>query len=110
MSGRAPRWLWLDQIDAQVRQRALSANAGHVALVLAVRYANGSCEAWPSHRELAAATGRDPKTVRGALHELKQQGLLEVRHGFPARTFGHVYKLRNTGATPAFRERRSETA
>jgi DNA-binding FadR family transcriptional regulator len=95
MSERGPRWLWLDRVHAQVREKVLSANASHVAFVLAVRYVNGRCEAWPSQRELAAATGRSEKTIRLALHELEQHDLLEIRHGPPARTFGHVYTLRN---------------
>jgi DNA-binding MarR family transcriptional regulator len=107
---RAQRWLWLDQIRVCTREKTLSPQAGHVALALGVYYVNGSSEAWPSQKELAAATGLSARTVWGALRELEQHGLLEVRHGPPARTFGHVYRLRNLAPGARFGERQSETA
>jgi AraC-like DNA-binding protein len=93
VSRRAARWLWLDQVHDRVREGALSRNAGHVALVLAVHYANGRCEAWPSQLELAENTGRSRRTIQRALYELEGVGLLGVRHGPPAQRFGNVYRL-----------------
>ena len=88
---RGPRWLWLDEVHAHVRDGALSPTAGHIALALAVHYVNGRQEAWPSQQELVAATGRSRSSVKRALRELEEHGLLEHRHGSPARTFGNVY-------------------
>ena len=95
MSQRSPRWLWLDTVENRVRHATLGPHAGYVAHVLAVRYINGSQEAWPSQRELAAATGLTDRTVREALHELQRNQLLDVRRGHPARTSGNVYRLTN---------------
>jgi hypothetical protein len=94
MSPRGQRWLWLDEVHDRVRGGTLSGWAGYVALVLAVHYVNGRCEAWPSQAELVAVTGCSRRTVQRALLELERSGLLEVRRGHPARTSGNVYRLR----------------
>lgn len=99
---RGHRWTWLDQVRNRVRDKTLSPTADHVALVLAVHYINGSDEAWPSQQELATATGLGRRTVQRALEELHQQGLLEVRHGRPAGTFGCVYRLANCATVAQF--------
>jgi DNA-binding MarR family transcriptional regulator len=93
VNDRGPRWVWLDDVRTRVREETLSSRAGHVALVLAVHYANGRCEAWPSYAELAAVTGWSRRTVMRAIDELEQQQLLTIRRGRPARTSGNVYHL-----------------
>jgi DNA-binding MarR family transcriptional regulator len=85
--------VWLDHVRDHVRAGTLDANTGHVALVLAVHYVNGRHEAWPSQTELAAVTGLSRRTVQRALDELEEHGMLERRHGRPARGFGNVYRL-----------------
>lgn len=96
MTRRPARFVWLDTVTDRVRQRAISSHAGHVAFVLAVHYVNGHKEAWPSQQTLAAATGYSVSTVRRAVHELEQDGLLEVRRGRPAHTSSNTYRLTNS--------------
>jgi DNA-binding transcriptional regulator PaaX len=93
---RPYRFLWLDIIRSQVRDGTLTANAGHLALLLAVHYINGSNnEAWPAQHHLAADAGLSEKTVRRALHELEHRGLLHIDRGHQGRTSGNVYQIEN---------------
>ncbi len=93
MTKRAARWIWLDDVRNHVRDGTLTSNAGWVAHTLGVHYMNGGREAWPSQTELAQTTGLGKRTVRRAIDELQQTGLLNVRHGPPAHGFGNVYQL-----------------
>jgi DNA-binding transcriptional regulator LsrR (DeoR family) len=94
-AARGYRWTWLEQVRARVETGALDDRAGHVALVLAVYYINGSNEAWPSQNTLANDSGLSRRTVQRALTDLENQQLLEIRHGRPAPTRGCVYRLLN---------------
>lgn len=106
---RGARWLWLDHVRDRVRERTLSANAGHVAYVLVVHYINGRLEAWPTQQTLAAATGRSKRAVRRGLDELVQVGLLEAGRGHPGRTSGNVYRLVEVATLASSQERQGGT-
>jgi pyocin large subunit-like protein len=93
MKPRGAKWVWLDRVHDRTCAGALTSNAGYVAHVLVVRYANRNAEAWPSQRELMASTNLSKSTVHRALHELERIGLLGIRTGHPAGPQGHVYSL-----------------
>lgn len=95
MNERPFRFIWLDVIRSQVRTGALTNNAGHLALILAVHYTNGSNQAWPSQQQLAADTGLSESTVRRGLHELEQNGYLAITRGRQGRITSNVYELEN---------------
>lgn len=97
MNERPFRFIWLDVIRSQVRTGALTNNAGHLALMLAVHYINGgSNQAWPSQQQLAADAGVSQRTVRNALRELEQNGYLTITRGRSGgRITGNVYQLEN---------------
>ncbi len=89
-ASRPPRFVWLDHVAAHVSDGTISSNASYVAHILGVHYVNGGSDAWPSQPELASRTGLGRRTVRRALQELEQNGLLRVDHRHRS---GNVYHL-----------------
>jgi len=95
LNERPYRFIWLDVIRSQVSTGALTNNASHVALILAVHYINGNNEAWPSQQQLAADAGVSERTARNALQELEQHGYIAITRGRQGRITGNVYHLEN---------------
>jgi Helix-turn-helix domain len=84
----------------------LSANAKHLALTLAT-YMDARLVCWPSVATLAAGMSRHERTVQGAITELEEAEVIEVRPGGGRRNTNtylgvEIEPLLNGGDMPGF--------